>query len=115
MRAERCRSVAAALDSRRTALTGRHQPVVALHNEDVWKGRAASASRHKLRRVIGMGLYYLGVDLAATSHALQGQAAELDREASALRLQAQAADAAEERAAAAAQAAKGAERVASRF
>ena len=81
-------------------MTERHQPVVALHNEDVWKGRAASASRQKLRRVIGVGLYYLGIDLASTSHALQGQAADLDREAAALRRHAQAIAEAEARAAA---------------
>ena len=115
MRAERCRSVASQLDSRRAAMTERHQPVVALHNEDVWKGRAASASRQKLRRVIGMGLYYLGIDLAATSRALQGQAAELDREAAALRRQAQIQAEAEARAAAKAQAAAGAEGAAARF
>ena len=78
----------------------RHRPVVALHTDSVWKGRAASARRQKLRRVIGAGLYYLGHDLATTSRALHGQAAELDLEAAALRRQARALAEAESRAAA---------------
>ena len=115
MRAERCRSVAAELDSRRAALTERHQPVLALHNEEVWKGRAASASRQKLRRVIGMGLYCLGVDLAATSRALQGRAADLDREAAALRRQAHVRAEAEARTTAQAQTAAKGKRAAAWF
>ena len=104
MTAQRCRQVAHELDTRRAALTERHQPVVALHNEDVWKGRAALASRQKLRRVIGAGLYYLGIDLATTSRALHGQAVDLDLEAAALRRQGRALAESEARAAAESQA-----------
>ena len=48
-------------------------------------GRAASASRAKLHRVIGAALYSLGLDLATTSGALRSQASRLDQEAAALR------------------------------
>ena len=99
MRAERCRAAADALDRRRAALTERHRPVVALHTEAVWKGRAATSSRMRLHRVIGAALYSLGLDLATTSRALWGAAEGLDREAAALRSQARAAAAADARAA----------------
>ena len=56
MQAERCRTVADTIDLRRAAVTERHRPVVALHREEVWMGRAASASRVKLHRVIGAAL-----------------------------------------------------------
>ena len=72
MRAERCRAAADALDRRRAALTERHRPVVALHTEAVWKGRAATSSRMRLHRVIGAALYSLGLDLATTSRGAVG-------------------------------------------
>ena len=100
-RAERCRAVAGILDARRAALVERHRPVAALHREEVWRGRAASASRMKLRRVIGAGLYSLGTDLASTVRALRGQAETLDWEAFALRRRAHAQALAEAAAAAA--------------
>ena len=53
-------------------------------------GRAASASRAKLRRVIGAALYSLGLDLATTSRALRGEASRLEQEAAALQRQGQA-------------------------
>ena len=100
VRADRCRSVADLIDHRRAAVTERHQPVVALHQEEVWRGRAATVSRTRLRRVIGAALYSVGLDLAATSQALRGEASRLEQEAAALRRQASALAAAEARAAA---------------
>ena len=85
IRAERCRTVADALDARRAALVERHHPVAALHRDEVWRGRAATISRQRLRRVISTGLYYLGVDLATTSRALRGEAGHLDQQAASLR------------------------------
>ena len=90
LRAERCRSVADVLDRRRIALTDRHEPVVALHHAEVWRGRAATASRTRLRHVIGAALYCLGFDLATTSRALRSEASRLEQEATALRRQAHA-------------------------
>lgn len=90
LRAERCRSVADVLDRRRVALTDRHEPVVALHHAEVWRGRAATASRTRLRHVIGAALYCLGFDLATTSRALRSEASRLEQEAAALRRQAHA-------------------------
>ena len=49
-------------------------------------GRAASASRAKLHRVIGAALYSFGLDLATTSGALRSQASRLEQEAAALRI-----------------------------
>ncbi len=95
IRAGKCRQVAEILEARRAALVERHRPVSELHSEDVWRGRAALASRMRLRRVIGVGLYYLGVDLASTCRALRGEAESLEREASDLRTQAHAAAQAE--------------------
>lgn len=88
MRAERCRTVAEMLDTRRAALIERHRPVVILHCEAVWTGQAATASRNQLQRVIGAGLYFLGLDLATTSRALLSEALGLDQQAAALRRQA---------------------------
>lgn len=85
LRADRCRSIADVLDHRRAALTSRHEPVVALHHAEVWRGRAATASRIRLRRVIGAALYSLGFDLATTSRALLSEATRLEQEAAALR------------------------------
>lgn len=85
LRADRCRSVADVLDRRRAALTNRHEPVVALHHAEVWRGRAATASRTRLRHVIGAALYSLGFDLATTSGALRSEASRLEQEAAALR------------------------------
>ena len=85
MRAGRCRSVADMLDLRRAALTERHQPVVTLHTEDVWRGRAATASRTRLRRVIGAALNSFGLDLATTARALRDEGSRLEQEAAALR------------------------------
>ncbi len=48
-------------------------------------GRAASASRAKLQRVIGAALYSLGLDLANASRALRSEASRLEQEAAALR------------------------------
>ena len=90
LRAERCRSVADVLDRRRAALTDRHEPVVALHHAEVWRGRAATASRTRLRHVIGAALYSLGFDLATTSRALRSEASRLEQEAAALRRRARA-------------------------
>ena len=90
LRAERCRSVADVLDRRRAALTDRHEPVVALHHAEVWRGRAATASRTRLRRVIGAALYSLGFDLATTSRTLRSEASKLEQEAAALRRRARA-------------------------
>ena len=93
VRADRCRSVADTLDSRRAAVVERHQPVVALHREEVWRGRAATVSRSRLSRVIGAALYSLGLDLATTSRALRAEASRLEQEAAALRRQASALEA----------------------
>ena len=101
VRADRCRSVADVLDRRRAAVTERHEPVVALHREEVWRGRAATASRARIRRVIGAALYSVGLDLAATSGALRNEASRLEQEAAALQRQASTLAAAEARAAAA--------------
>ena len=101
MRADRCRTVADELDARQAAVTERHRPVATLHREDTWSGRAATASRQRLHRVIGASLYYLGQDLARTSGALRGEAVGLDDEAAAFRRRGQAAAEAEARAAAA--------------
>ncbi|MCE2512780.1 MAG: hypothetical protein J4F50_09565 [Acidimicrobiia bacterium] len=87
------------LDRRQDALTGRHEPVVALHHAEVWRGRAATASRTRLRRVIGAALYSLGFDLATTSRELRSEASRLEQEAAALRRRARALAAAEARAA----------------
>jgi len=98
-RAERCRITAHTLDVRRAALVERHQPVVLFHTEAVWKGRAASLSRQHLRRVTGLSLHLLGVDLAATSRALLSEADALSQESAVLRRQAAEAAAAEAEAA----------------
>lgn len=99
LRAERCRSVADVLDRRRAALIERHQPVAALHREEVWQGRAATASRSRLRHVIGAALYSLGVDLATACQALRDEGSRLEQEAVALRRRASALAEAEARAA----------------
>ena len=99
MQAERCRSVAETIDLRRAAVIDRHQPVLALHLEEIWMGRAARASRAKLQHVIGAALYSLGRDLAITSRALRGEAGSLEQEAAALRRRGRALDEAEARAA----------------
>jgi hypothetical protein len=99
MQAERCRSVARVIDLRRAAVIERHQPVLALHREEVWMGRAASASRANLQRVIGAALYSLGLDLATASRALRSEAGSLEQEAAALRVRGRAAAEAEARAA----------------
>lgn len=85
LQAERCRSVAEVLDRRRAVLIDRHRPVAALHHEEVWRGRAATVSRTKLRRVIGVALYSLGFDLATASVALRNEASKLEGEAASLR------------------------------
>lgn len=100
LQAERCRSVAAVLDLRRAALTERHGPVVALHHEEVWRGRAATASRVRLRYLIDSALYSLGLDLATAVQALGREAFRLEQEAAALRRSASALAEAEARAAA---------------
>ena len=87
------------LDRRRVVLAERHRPVTALHHEEVWRGRAATASRNKLRRVIGAALYSLALDLATASRALRGEAARLEEEAAGLRARARALADAEARAA----------------
>ena len=76
------------LDLRRVALVERHRPVVALHREEVWRGRAATASRARLHRVIGATLYSLGLDLATASRTLRSEASGLEQDAAALRRQA---------------------------
>lgn len=85
LRSERCHSVAEVLDRRRVVLAERHRPVAALHHEEVWRGRAATASRIKLCRVIGAALYSLALDLATASRALRGEASRLEQEAARLR------------------------------
>ena len=104
LQAERCRAVADVLDLRRAALTERHRPAVALHHVEVWRGRAATASRTRLRHVIGSALYSLGVDLATASRALRSEASRLEQEAAALRRRAHVLAEAEARAAARARA-----------
>lgn len=101
LRAERCRKVAEVIDRRAAALAERHRPVIVLHHEEVWRGRAATASRTRLHDVIGASLYSLSGGLAAISRALRSEAAELEQEAAALRRRARALAAAEARAAAA--------------
>lgn len=98
LRAERCSSVAEVLDRRRVVLAERHRPVASLHHEEVWRGRAATASRHKLRRVIGAALYSLALDLATTSRALRDEASRLEQEAAGMRARARALADAEARA-----------------
>lgn len=95
VRAERCRGVARVLEARRAVLIGRHEPVIQLHSEAVWMGRAASASRERLRRVMGVSLYLLGQDLAAVTRALLAEADTLNTEAGAVRRRARAAEIAE--------------------
>ena len=87
------------LDRRAAVLAERHRPVTVLHHEEVWRGRAATASRTRLRHVIGAALYSLGVDLATASRGLRGEASELLQEAAALRRRATALAEAEARAA----------------
>ena len=87
------------LDRRAAVLTERHRTVRALHREEVWRGRAATASRTRLESVIGAALYSLGVDLATASRALRSEASELKHEAAALRRRASALAEAEARAA----------------
>jgi len=99
LRSERCRAVAEVLDRRRVVLAARHRPVAALHPEEVWMGRAATASRQKLRRVIGAALYSLALDLATASRALRDEATRLEQEAARLRARAGALADAEARAA----------------
>lgn len=99
LRAERCRTVAEKLDRRRAVLAERHRPVEALHHEEVWRGRAATASRHKLCRVIGAALYSLALDLATAGRALRDEAFRLEQEAAGLRARAGALADAEARAA----------------
>ena len=99
MQAERCRSVADIIDLRRAAVIERHRSVAALHREEVWMGRAASASRARLQHVIGAGLHSLGLDLATASRALRSEAARLEQEAAVLRTRGRAAAEAEARAA----------------
>jgi len=91
--------VAEVLDRRRVVLAARHRPVAALHPEEVWMGRAATASRQKLRRVIGAALYSLALDLATASRALRDEATRLEQEAARLRARAGALADAEARAA----------------
>ena len=93
-RAERCRAVAEVLEVRRAALIERHRPVMELHRETVWKGRAATASRERLMRATGVSLQMLVGDIAATRRALHGEAANLTREAVAMRRRALAAESA---------------------
>ncbi len=88
VRAERCRRTASLLELRRAAVTQRHQPVLALHNDTVWQGRAATASREHLARVTGRSLHHLGEDLATTARALHAEAEGLSDQAAALRRQA---------------------------
>jgi len=95
LRADRCREVADMLDHRGQALIQRHEPVIDLHRVEVWRGRAASASRSQLRHVIGTALYSLKGDLAIISQALRSEAAQLEQQASALRRQAYQIEAAE--------------------
>ena len=78
--------------------------MVALHHAEVWRGRAATASRTRLRHVIGAALYSLSFDLATASRALHSEASELEQEAAALRRRARALAEAEARAAALARA-----------
>ncbi|MCY4068232.1 MAG: hypothetical protein OXE79_03860 [Acidimicrobiaceae bacterium] len=92
LRAERCREVAEMLDRRGQSLVERHEPVVDLHRVEVWRGRAASASRTRLRHVIGRALYSLQSDLATISRALRSEAASLEQQAATLRRQAQQAE-----------------------
>ncbi len=73
--------------------------MTALHHEEVWRGRAATASRTRLRHVIGAALYSLGLDLATTSRGLRSEAFELEQEAAALRRRASVLAEAEARAA----------------
>ena len=87
-RAQRCRDVAHTLAVRKEAISQRAQPVFALHNDSVWQGRAADASRAHLQRVTGMSLYYVGQDLATLNRALLVEAETLTLEASAITRQA---------------------------
>ncbi len=64
--------------------------MLALHHEEVWRGRAATASRTKLRHVIGSALYSLGLDLATAIRALRSEASSLEQEATDLRRRARA-------------------------
>ena len=89
---ERCRAVAHTLDVRRVALTERYQPVVELHNNAVWQGVAATASRERLRRITGLSLHFLDLDIAATSRALLDEASMLAQEAAVLRRRARGAE-----------------------
>ena len=93
-RAERCRVVAEVLEVRRAALVERHRPVMELHTETVWKGRAATANREHLMEVTNVSLQMLASDLAATRQALLGEAANLTSEAAAVRRRALAAESA---------------------
>ncbi|MDE0268463.1 MAG: hypothetical protein OXI96_05435 [Acidimicrobiaceae bacterium] len=80
-RAAHCRAVARIIDVRRNAITKRHLPAVELHNEQVWKGQAATVSRERLRQTAGMQLHTLDRDLAATSRAILLEAADLEQKA----------------------------------
>ena len=93
-RAERCRAVAQTVETRRSVLVERHLPVMALHNETVWKGHAASVNRERLRRFTDTPLYMIGRDLEMTVHALLEEAKSLTQRAAVIRQRARAADAA---------------------
>lgn len=99
VRAERCRVTADAIDARRRRLRERCEPVLALHTEQVWRGRAAEASRERLRRMSGQSLHFLESDLAGISASLHAEAERLDGLAASWRYEAQLRAQAEERAA----------------
>ena len=61
---------------------------MALHNEQVWRGRAAEASRERLRRVIARSVHFLESDLAAVSRSLRVEGERLDELAAAWRREA---------------------------
>lgn len=82
--AAQCRSVAEALDGSRRRLPQRYEPVLKSHTEEVWRGRSATASRERLRRIVVRSLHSAESDLAGVSRALRAEAERLDEFAAAL-------------------------------
>lgn len=97
LRAGECLRVAGSLEVRRTLLATRTEAVVGLHTDDVWRGRAAAASRDTLINRVVHPLDYLGLDLAAIVRLLRSQAELLEQEAHGLRRAAEEAEAARRR------------------
>ena len=79
--AERSRTLAREIEQRRLAVSTRIGPCVRAHRGDVWRSRAATASRVILVWRVGRELRDAQRELRATAAALQRLAEVLDEEA----------------------------------